>query len=126
MRKHAFSIYMYMQKQRRRSAARFVFATLIVQYIFFLNPKFQINLNSSYVVVQLALCRTWSETPKTSFLASRLITKHVVCCPWVVRKVHANKAAITRKVPRLILPHVTLKIEHYANMSMQYAAILRL
>ena len=30
------------------------------------------SLQSSSVLVQLGLCQTWSETPKTGFLASRL------------------------------------------------------
>ena len=37
-------------------------------------PKSEISsLWSSYVVVQPCLCRTWSETPKTGFLRTRLI-----------------------------------------------------
>ena len=40
-------------------------------------PKSEISsLKPSSVVVQPGLCRTWSETPKTCFLASRLIS------PW--------------------------------------------
>ena len=40
----------------------FVFATLIVQSLYYLKPKFQAS------AVQPGLCRTWSETPKTGFL----------------------------------------------------------
>ena len=37
-------------------------------------PKSEISsLKSSSVAVQLGLCRTWSETPKTGFLTTRLI-----------------------------------------------------
>ena len=37
-------------------------------------PKSEISsLKSSSVVVQPGLCRTWSETPKTCFLTTRLI-----------------------------------------------------
>ena len=37
-------------------------------------PESEISsLQPSSVVVQPGLCRTWSETPKTSFLATRLI-----------------------------------------------------
>ena len=37
-------------------------------------PKSEISsLQPSSVVVQTGLCRTWSETPKTGFLTSRLI-----------------------------------------------------
>ena len=34
----------------------------------------------SSVVVQPGLCRTWSETPKTGFLTTRLIYAFVVSC----------------------------------------------
>ena len=40
--------------------------TDIVQFLLFLNPEFS-------VLVQLSLCRTESETPKTGFLALQLI-----------------------------------------------------
>ena len=37
-------------------------------------PKYEISsLLPSSVAVQPGLCRTWSETPKTGFLATRLI-----------------------------------------------------
>ena len=50
----------------------FVFATRIEQSLYFLNPKFQA---SSLLLwrVQPDLCGTWSETPKTGFLWTRLI-----------------------------------------------------
>ena len=44
----------------------FVFATRIVQSLYFLSPK------SSTVAVQAGLCRTWSETLKAGFLTTRL------------------------------------------------------
>ena len=38
-------------------------------------PKYNISsLQPSSVVVQPGLCRTWSETPKTGFLTTRLIS----------------------------------------------------
>ena len=43
----------------------FVFATRIVQSLYFLITK-------SSVAVEPGLCRTWSETPKTGFLTTRL------------------------------------------------------
>ena len=49
----------------------FVFATRIVQFLYFINPKFQASSRSS-VGAQASLCQTWSETLKTSFLASLL------------------------------------------------------
>ena len=45
----------------------FVFATRIVQSLFFLNLKLQAS------TVQSGFCRTWSETPKTGILTTRLI-----------------------------------------------------
>ena len=45
----------------------FVFATRIVQSLYFLYTK------PSSVALQPGLCRTWSETPKTGFLTTRLI-----------------------------------------------------
>ena len=41
-------------------------------------PKSKISsLQPSSVVVQPSLCRTWSETPKTGFLRTRLILSSV-------------------------------------------------
>ena len=40
-----------------------------------LNPKFQAFYSSS-VAVQLGLCPTWSDTPKTGFLRMMLISSH--------------------------------------------------
>ena len=45
----------------------FVFATSL----YVLNPK------PTSVAVQPGLCQTWSETPKTGFLASRIIFKMI-------------------------------------------------
>ena len=71
MRKQKVQISCVVTAQLIRS---FVFATLIVQSLFFLNLKFQA---SSYctisVAAQAVLCQTWSELPKTGSLASRLI-----------------------------------------------------
>ena len=49
----------------------FVFATGIVQSLPLLNPKFQASSFFS-VAVRAGFCQTWSETPKTGFLASWL------------------------------------------------------
>ena len=54
-----------MQKQRRRSALQFsafIFATRIVQFLFYLNLIFPASTKPSSVLVQLCLCRTCSET----------------------------------------------------------------
>ena len=51
-----------------------IFATQIVQSLFFLNPKFQASCHPLKLYSQL--CRTWSETPKTGFVMTRLI----LCC----------------------------------------------
>ena len=48
----------------REQFSTFIFATRIVQSLFFLNPKFQ-NFLPSSVTVQAGLCQTWSETLKT-------------------------------------------------------------
>ena len=36
------------------------------------------SLSPSSVIVQPSLCRTWSETPKTGFLTTRLIYKSLI------------------------------------------------
>ena len=54
-----------------------VFATWIVQSLYYLDPKFQA------VAVQPGLCGTWSETPKTSFLTVRLIFKTMLLSGFV-------------------------------------------
>ena len=60
--------FLHMRKQRRIPAtiSTFVFASSLVQSLYILIPKFQA------VAVQPGLCRTWSETPKTRFLATLL------------------------------------------------------
>ena len=52
----------------------FVFATRIIQFLFFLNPKFQTSslLLWLYRPDCVGLCQTWSETLKTGFLTARL------------------------------------------------------
>ena len=62
----------------------FVFATRIVQSLFYLNPKFQASIPSS-VTVQPGLCRTGSETPNTGFLRTRPI------CLQVYQSAHSPK-----------------------------------
>ena len=52
----------------------FVFATSIVQSLFFLNPKFQAS--NHLLWLYSSVCQHWSETPKTGFLMTRLIVKH--------------------------------------------------
>ena len=49
----------------------FVFATRIVQPLFFSNPKFQ-DSSLLFETVQAGLCRTWSETQIVGFLKHRL------------------------------------------------------
>ena len=41
--------------------------------IYYLNSKFQASSHASSVAVQPGFCQTWSETPKTGFLTTRLI-----------------------------------------------------
>ena len=52
----------------------FVFVTRIVQFLFYLNPKFQ-AFNSASLTVQSGWCQTWSETPTVGFIIQRLIPK---------------------------------------------------
>ena len=67
---HEKTGFWHMRKQR---LSTFVFATWIVRSFFYLNPKFQAaSTEPSSVAVQPGLCRTWSETPKTGFLMTRL------------------------------------------------------
>ena len=49
----------------------FVFATWIVQSLYFLNPKFQVSSHLLWLYSPVCV-RTWAETPKTGFLTSRL------------------------------------------------------
>ena len=51
----------------------FVFATWIVQFLYLLNPKFPASSHLPSVAAQAGSWQTWSETPKTAFLASRLM-----------------------------------------------------
>ena len=65
--------FLYMRKQRSRSASAklisaFVFATRIVQSLYFLNPKFQASNH-----LRCGSTRTCSEPPKTGFLTTRFI-----------------------------------------------------
>ena len=71
MRKTDFCICENKDADQLRGYSAFVFATRIVQSLYFLNPKFQASEPSS-VAAQSGLCRTWSETPKTGFLITRL------------------------------------------------------
>ena len=60
----------------------FSFATQTAQFVHFLNLKFQASILFFFETVQVGLCQTWSETPKTGFLASQLRfpynTKHLL------------------------------------------------
>ena len=50
----------------------FVFATRIVQFLFYFNPMFQASC-FFFVTVQASLCRTWLESKIIGFLMQRLI-----------------------------------------------------
>ena len=72
--------FLLLPKQRRRSSASncgaeraFVFATYIVQFLYFLNPKSQTESLPSFSGCTAGLYWTWSETPKTGFLVTWLI-----------------------------------------------------
>ena len=47
----------------------FGFATKVVQFLFYLNPKFQA---SAFVTVTANLCQTWLENQIADFLMTRL------------------------------------------------------
>ena len=58
--------------QLRGKISAFVFATRIVQFLFYLNPKFQAS--SSFLSLYRPVCvGPGRKPPKTGFLASRLI-----------------------------------------------------
>ena len=52
-----------------------VFVTRILQFLSYLNPKFNDNPAYASIAVQSGLCQTWSETPIVGFLMQRLIPK---------------------------------------------------
>ena len=52
----------------------FVFTTWIVQFLFYLNPKFQASSHLLQLYSLVCVRSTWSETPKTGFLTTRLIS----------------------------------------------------
>ena len=67
-----------MRKQRRRSTADHRLCFRYVDSTIPLLSKSKISsFYPSSVVVQPGLCRTWSETPKTGFLTTRLIFSSV-------------------------------------------------
>ena len=81
---HEKTCSMQMQNQRRRSAAQlhaqlisaFVFATQIVQSLYFVNLKFQAS--SHLLCLYSPVCPTWSETPMTGFLRMQHIWVHTM------------------------------------------------
>ena len=83
----------------READQRFVFAIRIVQSLYFLNPKFQASnhLLSQY---SLVLCRTWSETPKTGFLTTRLIYIVIVYFQAAQRGQVGDTSVIMNKIMR--------------------------
>ena len=50
----------------------FVYTTYLVQFLHFLNTKFQVSSHLLWLY-KPSLCQTWSENQKTGFLASQLI-----------------------------------------------------
>ena len=78
-RRHEKTGFLHMRKQRRRSACgnREADQRLCFRYTdstIPLLPKYEIiSLLPCSVTVQPGLCWTWSETPKTGFLTTRLI-----------------------------------------------------
>ena len=62
----------YTYAKTKTQISAFVFATRIVQSLYFLNPRFHASGHLLCRVVQSGLGRTWPETPKTSFLTTGL------------------------------------------------------
>ena len=76
--RHEKTGFLHMQKQRRRSASHtvklisaFVFATLIVQSLYFLHPKCQASV--AFCGRTARLMSDLVRSPKTSFVVTRLI-----------------------------------------------------
>ena len=70
MRKPTFCICENKDADQLRGNSAFVIAIRILQSLYYLNPKFQASYR---LLSQPGLCQTWSETPKTGFLTTRLI-----------------------------------------------------
>ena len=76
MRKPAFCICQNKDPDQLKLISAFVFATWIVQSLFYLNTKFQASSHLQWLysmAVQPSLCGTRSKTPKTGFLTTSLI-----------------------------------------------------
>ena len=50
------------------------------------------SLYPSSVVVQPGLCRTWSESPKTGFHATRLISQDIMCAIFIMWRSHQPRS----------------------------------
>ena len=78
-----------MRKQRRRSDQRLCFRYSDGTFTR-LSKSIISSLYSYFVAAKPGLCRTWSESPKTGFLTSKLIwnhTLHQMCCAfWLSRE----------------------------------------
>ena len=79
----------------------FVFATWIVQSLYFLNPKFQASSHLLWLYSPI-LCRTWSGTPKIGFLAMRLICNTASTRCLSAYEPHRGKACFLHMPHRLI------------------------
>ena len=72
--RHEKTRFLPMQKQGHSNCTadlRLRFRQWLVEFLFFLNLKFQVPLPSS-IAAQAGLCQTWSEILNTGFLALRL------------------------------------------------------
>ena len=88
---HEKTGFLPMQKQKRRSASQitFVFATRIVQFLFFLNPKFQASshllcLHSSvcvgnHIVGFLMMLLIWAGSICSAKLSIKKLPQDMVC-----------------------------------------------
>ena len=72
--------------------------SIIINLLFFLNPKFQPNVAIISLTVQASLCQAWSETPDKGFIASRLICHNNEILP-LVFSIQVRQNVRTKRLP---------------------------
>ena len=88
MRKPAFCIICENKRRSNREADQRLCFRYIDSVIPLLSKSDISSFYQSSVTVQTGLCRTWSETPKTGFLTTRLIYTCTICSKSVYEKQH--------------------------------------
>ena len=97
----------------------FAFATRIVQSLYFLNPEFQAP--SHLLTAQSGVCQTWSETPKSVFLTTRLIcgviqVQMVLCL--------AGNTRSSKGYMNLLSKYQVSRQQNYINLSRSHGSTL--